>query len=118
LNLFNEYPHGVDGVLVFCIVAMVCARFIVRARTADQILFLVTLALALHAQRHTPYFYLLGTPIVLVEVQRRLAAFRAFVQVDRFLTIGRPGIAALACIAAAAVALGPAYRSTTENDAR
>jgi hypothetical protein len=117
LNLFNEYPHGVDGVLVFCIVAMVCARFIVRARTADQILFLVTLALALHAQRHTPYFYLLGTPIVLVEVQRRLAAFRAFVQVDRFLTIGRPGIAALACIAAAAVALGPAI-AVRANDAR
>lgn len=117
LNLFNEYPHGVDGVLIFCLTAIVCVRFIVRARTADQILFVVTLAMALHAQRHTPYFYLLGTPIVLVELQRRLAASRALPNIDRFLTVGRPGIAALACVALVTVALSPTI-AVRANDAR
>jgi hypothetical protein len=108
LNLFNEYPNGIDGVLIFCLLAIVCAPLIVRARLAEQILLVVTFALALHAQRHTPYFYLLGTPIVLVALQGRLAASQAWLRIDRFLAFGRAGIVAAAGAAVLAAMLGPA----------
>jgi hypothetical protein len=116
LDLFHEYPHGIDGVLVFVIAAIVGVPLLVRTRLADQILLVITFALALHAQRHTPYFYLLGTPIVLVALQRRLAAWRMRERFDRFLTSGRPGTTACACAAALALALGPTV-AVHANDA-
>jgi hypothetical protein len=116
LDLFHEYPHGVDGVLIFCLAAIVAAPFMLRGRLADLILFAVTLALAFHAQRHTAYFYLLGTPPVLIALQRRLATFAGIARVDRFLETGRPGAAVAACLAVLVVALAPAI-AVRANDA-
>jgi hypothetical protein len=117
LNLFDEYPHGVDGVLFFCVAAIFCGQFLVRARTAEQILFIVTLGLAFHAGRHTPYFYLLGTPILIVEMQRRLTTSQALPQIDRFLTAGRAGALTMAAFALLSLAIGPAI-AVQANDAR
>lgn len=71
INLFHEYPHGIDGVLIFIFLAISAARDFKASMIGGWLLFVLTLALALHSVRHTPYFYLLGTPVILEIVSAR-----------------------------------------------
>lgn len=116
IDLFHEYPHGVDGVLLFILLAIAAARDFKSSMMGGWILFGLTLALALHSVRHTPYFYLLGTPVVLEIVAARLrrsklvAAFDGWLRPSKALTIGLTAAISLTLVASGAIA-------TRANDA-
>jgi len=90
IDLLREYPHGVDGVLIFIVLAIFAARDFKMSMIGGWLLFALTLALALHSVRHTPYFYLLGTPVILKIVSTRWRQSKLGAAVDGWL---KPSIA-------------------------
>lgn len=90
IDLFHEYPHGIDGVLVFLLLAIVAVRNFTVEMVGGWLIFGLTLALALHSVRHTPYFYLLGTPVILEIVAARWRLSKLGETIDGWL---KPSIA-------------------------
>ncbi len=105
LDLFHEYPHGVDGVLIFVVLAIVAARDFSVSMIRGWLIFGLTLALALHSVRHTPYFYLLGTPVVLEIVAARLrhsklsGAIDGWLRPSTALSVGLTAVISLTLVA-------------------
>ena len=85
INLFDEYPHGIDGVLIFISLAIFAVRDFKLSMMSGWLLFVLTLVLALHSVRHTPYFYLVGTPVVVEIVSARWRLSKLAVTIDGWL---------------------------------